>query len=128
MKLTESEKRAALAALEALREAYFNSGDEIWCDGAIAYLEALPTAAEPTAPEPAPGFTAWVTRDAWGDASAIWVDGAPMQVNGKWRVRASRTRRYWLTDAEANVLLGDARGAGAIRRVRIVPDGEVGDE
>lgn len=121
--LTESEKRAARAALEALRDVASTAAEAVWCAQAIAHLDA-----QPTADEPAPGFVAWVTRDAHLRTGDLWCDAPPSENRGKWACGMESTHLAEVTPAVINALLGDARGEKAIRRVRIVPDGSVGDE
>ncbi len=79
-------------------------------------------------PEPAEGFTAWVTRDRGSDAAEVWTVEPPTYSGATWVARYSTSRVAPLSIRDSDALLGDARGAGAIRRVRIVPDGSVGDE
>lgn len=124
--LTESEKRAARAALEALRDVASTAAEAVWCAQAIAHLDAQPTADEPT---PAAGFTAWVTRDANGHAD-LWTHATPEYNvhDGMWVSGVLDAYGESIGTVAADALLGDARGEKAIRRVRIVPDGEVGDE
>ncbi len=123
MKLTESEKRAARAALEALREACLTSTQEDWCNNAIQHLDA-----QPTADEPAPGFVAWVTRDAVAFAGELYLECPRYDGEDAWRGATGELAAASLREHFADALLGDARGEKAIRRVRIVPDGSVGDE